>query len=320
MNEALIKKLIAERGEKENGPIRLSFSADLKADIEENTLKVVASTMGTADDRSGDVIFPGAYAKAIPGFLKNGFVAIGHEWDELPVAMPTTAEEKGRQMVCEAVFHQTQKAQDARTVCMERLKAGKSVSVSVGFMPDYSEDGIKWFDTGADLLAWAIGKGYDMAGFDQPAIKKLKYCRAILKISEWFEWSIVGVGMNRGAKAIAAKSLTEPGPDDPETKTISDEDKPPAGPTLAEHLDSVLAAVEEVTTRVADYKAMRERDARPMSPERVEQLKKLNEALKALLPEDAPPPDPEPVVDPEREARLKAMLSRAGTLTGASKK
>lgn len=180
----------------------------LKADIADNTITVVCSTVGTADDRSGDVIFPGAYKKSIAGFLKNGFVAIGHDWDGLPVAMPTTCKEVGQQLVSTATFHSTQEAQDARTVCKERMDAGKSVSLSVGFMPNYANpDGVVYFDKGTDLIAWAKGKGYDMSLFDIPGISKLTWCRAITDIAELFEWSIVGVGMNRGSKATDVKSI-----------------------------------------------------------------------------------------------------------------
>lgn len=305
MNDELIRKRLAERGEEAEGPIRLSFSSpEMRVEVEENTLRVVASTMGTADDRSGDVIFPGAYRSTIDGFLRHGFVAIGHQWDELPVAIPTRAEEVGRQMVCEAVFHSTQAAQDARTVCRERLEARKSVSVSVGILPNYANpDGVRWFENGTNLVAWAQGKGYDTRGWDLAEIKKFGFCRAITDLAEWFEWSLVGVGMNRGAKAVAAKSFAD--------QTISGGGGSRFDLPFAEHLDSVLAAVEDVSSRIASYKAMRDRDGRPMSPDRVAQARRLAAALMGFMPDDA--------TSAMREARVKAMFDRAGAIAQASK-
>ncbi len=204
----LVAKRSSDVPSSERVQLRRSFDVDLKASaIEDNSITVVASTMGTADDRCGDVIFPGAYKKCLPGFLVNGFVALGHDWGGLPVAIPTACKEMGNQLVSTATFHSTQEAQDARTICKERMDAGKSVSVSVGFMPDYSDpDGVVWFEKGSDLLAWAKGKGFDTSLFDDKGIAKLGWCRAITKIAELFEWSIVGVGCNTGAKAVAVKS------------------------------------------------------------------------------------------------------------------
>lgn len=221
MNEEQLKALLQK--ERSSGPVFKTF--EIKADsatMEENTLSGNASVMGILDSYS-DCIFPGAYKKAIPGFLENGFIPVGHNWSELPIAMPTKAREDGQNLYCEAVFHSHQAAQDARTVCRERLANGLSVGLSVGFMPDY-EMGVAWFDDGVEatglkaglvyfdsgesMLKFAKSAGYDLKLFDAKGIRACKgYCRGILNISALYEFSVVSIPANSRATATDAKSL-----------------------------------------------------------------------------------------------------------------
>lgn len=222
MNEEQLKALLQK--ERESGPVRKVYEVKAAdAEMQENTLKGNASVMGVLDSYS-DCIFPGAYKNAIKGFLENGFIPVGHNWSELPVAMPTKAMEDGQNLYCEAVFHSHQYAQDARTVCMERLAAGLSVGLSVGFMPDYDSgvawfdgnveaDGIRagliYFDSGESLLKFAKSAGYDLKLFDTKGIRDCKgYCRGILGISALYEYSIVSIPANSRATATDAKSLS----------------------------------------------------------------------------------------------------------------
>jgi phage head maturation protease len=176
----------------------------LKGAVRDNSIQVIASTVGNPD-RDGDVIFPGAFAAVAQAFVADGFVTVGHDWDELPIAMPTLCEERGADLVCEAEFHSTPEAQAARTVCIERLRAGKKVSLSIGFLPDISE-GVRLFGSGRELLDFAAHSGCDMRLFDRQALASYGPCRAILRIAELFEFSIVSVGMNSRARATSVKS------------------------------------------------------------------------------------------------------------------
>ena len=196
-------------------PLTVRKSFEIKAaTLDDNCIKGAASVTGVMD-RGRDVIFPGAWQKSLKDFLANGFVAVGHAWDQLPVAMPEVAKEQGNELYTEATFHSTDAAQDARTVCVERLAKKLSVGLSVGFMMDYGDDdhpAYQYFETGQKLLDFAKANGYDMGLFDVKGIKACKgYCRGILAIAELLEYSIVPVPCNKAAQASEAKGL------DPET-------------------------------------------------------------------------------------------------------
>jgi predicted DNA-binding protein (MmcQ/YjbR family) len=61
----------------------------------DNVFTGIANATGIID-RGGDVIAPGAFRPAIPGFLERGFISRSHDWESLPVAMPISAKERPR--------------------------------------------------------------------------------------------------------------------------------------------------------------------------------------------------------------------------------
>lgn len=138
------------------------------------TFEGYAATYGNVD-RGGDVIHRGAFSDAIPGFLRDGFIAIGHDW-KTAVAYPTAAVEDDHGLYIRAAFHSTTLAQDARTTMRERLSQGKSVSLSIGY--DLPSDGYK---------------------ADRDGLRHLH------KIFPLFETSIVTVPMNPLALLTGAK-------------------------------------------------------------------------------------------------------------------
>lgn len=189
-------------------PIQMSWEIKAEqATIEANVLKGSAAVFGNMD-RGADVVFPNAFDKCIKGFLQHGFVAVGHRWSGLSVAMPKVAKKKGRELYTEALFHSTQEAQDARTICVERLANGLSVGLSVGFSLDY-ETGRIWFENGKAMVKYIEENCEDdLDLFDLKGIRAYKgYCRAILEAKEWFEYSIASVPMNPLALATEAKGL-----------------------------------------------------------------------------------------------------------------
>jgi hypothetical protein len=174
--------------------------------LSDNQIAGAASVMGNMD-RQGDVIYPGAWKDTLKEFRTSGFVAIGHDWGSLPVAMPIEAVERGSELVCTAEFHSTQEGQAARQVCAERMERGLSVGLSVGFLPDY-DAGVHYFDTGKSLLNHAEKSGVPMDLLDSNAISMVKgQCRGISKIAEFYEFSIVPVPANPKAIASAVKSF-----------------------------------------------------------------------------------------------------------------
>lgn len=90
-----------------------------------------ASVFGNIDD-GGDVVLPGAFEKALPAFLENGFISWQHNWEQ-PVAIPIEAKEDATGLLIRAEFHSTTEAQQARTITNERLAAGKSMGLSIGY-------------------------------------------------------------------------------------------------------------------------------------------------------------------------------------------
>lgn len=91
-----------------------------------------ASKFGGVDSYN-DTIAVGAYAKTIPTFLEAGFIAVGHSWSDTPIAYPVEAREDAIGLFITAEFHSTAVAQDARKVVQERLAAGKSIGLSIGY-------------------------------------------------------------------------------------------------------------------------------------------------------------------------------------------
>jgi hypothetical protein len=184
---------------------------EIKADaatLTENQLSGAAAVIGNLDSYR-DVIFPGAFEEALPDFLKNGFVAQGHEWDDLPIAMPQVAEMRGRALYTEALFHSHQAAQDARTVARERLEAGLSVGLSVGFFCDWKQ-GQMDFENGQKLLDFARANGYDMNLFDTAALlAEESWVSGILKVARLVEYSVVAIPANPQAMAMSAKGAAE---------------------------------------------------------------------------------------------------------------
>lgn len=92
----------------------------------------------------------------------------------------------------------------------------------------------------------------------------------VLKKIEVYEFSIVTVPANPKAQVTAVKNdLAQSGS--------------PAGLTFAQHFESALAAVSEVTKRFESYISLKQEEGRKANPERVAEAKELSEALSALV-------------------------------------
>lgn len=227
-----------------------------------NTIAGVASAMGVPD-RGARVIFPGAFRDCAAAFLTNGFVPIGHNWSDNPVAMPTVCQERGRDLYVEAEFHTTPLAAETKTVVSERLAKGLKVGLSIGWASN--SENWAWFETGRKLLDWAAGLGHDLSGFDTAAIEKLGDCRGYAKVDELYEWSIVTIPMNRDARAVALKAILE-GDD----------------LSLAERFDAALGAADDSLKRLEGLVALRSDEGKRVSRERIEQARTLASKLASI--------------------------------------
>lgn len=245
--------------------IRKNF--DLKgATIEENQISGAAAVMGNLD-RYGDVIYPGAFKRAIPGFLKSGFIADGHNWSDVSkiVAMPKSAKEVGNELQTVAEFHSDDYAQTVRQKCAERLQGGHTVGLSIGFSTAKAE----WFQDGAAMAKHIKDQGLDEALFDMPTIKRCKgMCRGIIEVGELFEYSIVTVPANPKATAFDVKDFSG--------GSLADL-------SLDDHSESVLAAVRGLVHRGQGLKALREAEGRQLSQKRLADFTELKELIEEIL-------------------------------------
>lgn len=177
----------------------------LGGELENNRLRGKAAVIGNVD-RQGDVILPGAFANALPDFLRAGFVADTHDWRMGQiVAMPVAAQEQGRALVVEAEFHSDPGSQSVRQKIAERLAAGLQIGLSVGFGLD--EGGATQYRNGKELLRAAEKSGVDMDLLDVDDIAAHDApIRAISRIAELYEFSIVPVPANPEAVVTAVKA------------------------------------------------------------------------------------------------------------------
>lgn len=162
------------------------------------TFTGLASATGVLD-RGGDVIAPGAFSTCLPRFLKNGFIALAHQWESLPVGFPLAAFDGPKGLILSAAFHHTAAAQEAATMIGERLKQAMPFGLSVGFRP--SRTGMKGFRNGAELLRF--GQKHRLLMGENPAIAAMADpCRLIWEVEDLFEVSLVPVPMNPLARVL----------------------------------------------------------------------------------------------------------------------
>ena len=108
------------------------MTLELKAQVDgSGYLEGYAAITGNVD-LGGDVIQKGAFVN-IQDFITKGFAAFGHDWYDEPIGFIESAVEDDTGLKVRMMFHSTQDAQDARTVCVERLNAGKFVGLSIGY-------------------------------------------------------------------------------------------------------------------------------------------------------------------------------------------
>lgn len=136
-------------------------------------LEGYAAIYGNVDD-GGDIIEAGALQPAIPGFLQAGFISWGHDWG-VPVAMPKGATSDASGLAITADFHSTPTAQEKRTITKERLDAGLTMGLSIGY---------------GDITA-----------------KRGPDARSISEIRRLYEVGLVMVPMNTEAGVAAVKGL-----------------------------------------------------------------------------------------------------------------
>lgn len=147
-------------------------------------------------DTVGDITMPNAFADAIDGFLRHGFIPKDHEWSNR-VGYPTAASEDAYGLFIACRFHSHQRGQDARIEATERIDNGLSERLSIGFTIAEFE-----YVKGADAVAYLIN----------PTDEEIARCaamarvRLIHKVKQLFEVSLVSVPAAPGSDVIGVKS------------------------------------------------------------------------------------------------------------------
>lgn len=108
--------------------------AQAKLDGDGRTLTGYGSVFGNVD-LDKDVIDHGAFTEGLEEFVRDGFLGWMHDWgyDGPPVGFFAEAAEDEHGLYLAARFHSTGNAEQVRTWVAERLAAGKSVGLSIGF-------------------------------------------------------------------------------------------------------------------------------------------------------------------------------------------
>jgi HK97 family phage prohead protease len=157
---------------------RKTFECEFKSLDDNGTFTLYALVFGNVD-RQFDVIEPGAVTNC-DELVKDGWIAINHVGVDLPVAVINSAAQDAHGLLLTGSFHSTLRAQECRTIVVERMAAGKAVKTSIGYMV---LDGGERFET--------------VDG------KTVRYLSAIAV----FETSFVNLPANPAAEVIAAKSV-----------------------------------------------------------------------------------------------------------------
>lgn len=193
----------------------LSLGAQVKmSDEGSGYLEGYGSTFYGLDD-VGDVVMAGAFADSLGDFEVHGFHPDTHDWKFSDViGYPEEAKEDEQGLWFRMAFHGTDDAQRLRVKLMERVAAGKSVKLSIGFYIKESEIVLrKDYET---RLAEVIPA--DKLSVLMEAVKSRPYVRLIHK-AELAEISPVPRPANRAAAATVIKSAQTAAAGTPERKS-----------------------------------------------------------------------------------------------------
>lgn len=206
-----------------------------------------ANVMGRIDAYRS-CIFPGAFSKVLKSYVTSGAILFGHDWWSPEIGMPMDAQDRGKTVEITAEFHDDEEAQRIRGIVTKRLKAKKTVELSVGFWPEWEH--VADFENGADLLAYARGRGCDMSLFDPEIASYEGWCWAIPEVRAWAETSIVHKAATPGSAVSDARGV------------MNDLSRGVLAASLTDHLEMVLAANRGVASRLLRIRDQRVEEGR----------------------------------------------------------
>lgn len=94
--------------------------------------KGYASAFGVKDSY-GEATTKGCFLKYLPAFINEGWIAVGHNWRDMGCGYIKAAYEDSYGLMIEVEFHSDADSQAIRTKVNERIAAGKSVKLSIGY-------------------------------------------------------------------------------------------------------------------------------------------------------------------------------------------
>lgn len=222
-----------------------------------------ASTFGELDSVD-DIVISGAYLETLSNFLRDGWIAADHTWgvkDDLGIVASASEDDNG--LLITAEFHPTPDAQAVREKIKNRLSKGKSVKLSIGYIPTDFE-----YVSGKDAVIYLRNQSSELV-----AQVEAKSRVRLLKSIKLFEVSLVSVPALHSASVAAAKALAE--------ETFNSE--PHAGLTFKEHSESVLATVAEFISRATSLNQLRVKEGRTLSAVNRDRLKTLHQRISELM-------------------------------------
>lgn len=236
------------------------------ADATTAGLKGMALMYGRMDTYQ-TVFAPGSATSCLPDFVANGAFLGNHDADDLAIGYIKSAVDTGNGIEVEVDYHTTGDAQDARTVAIERLKAGKKVGLSIGFtVGDYIQ-----FENGEALLLGAQNLGMDMNLFDMESIRKCnRSCYLLTRLAKMYEVSQVNFPAVPDSEATSVRNNNDLGDSH-------------AGITLSDQLANALDAIRLVTARASEVATLRSTDNKTLGKSTLESIHALRTDLDALI-------------------------------------
>lgn len=150
-------------------------------------------------DRQGDIIVPGAFAKALPQFVDDGGLVLADHANKTGsvIGTLTNAQEDRHGLMVDVQFSATKSGQEIRQLMTE--KAVRKMSIS------FFAKGTRYSEKQINEL-WAT-----FGHTPTPAQKKAaaKGANVITEVSEILEVSVVPIPANPGAEILAVKSADE---------------------------------------------------------------------------------------------------------------
>lgn len=245
-------------------------------------------------DRANEVVAKGAFGD-LSALIRDGFISDNHKWDELAPAMIKNAFEDEEGLQIEALFHSTPEGQRARTYVQERLTAGKTVGLSIGYTVLSSRE----FSTVDEMETYCRDA---KVHFDRTSAKGYNgYCRLLEKV-DTFEVALATVPCNTASLVRGSKRFSG--------GTCS----------LPDHSKGLLAESSDYVTRLTDLHEKRDgaftgralEDLRAVK----DALRKDADALEALEPREEEPAQAAETDAPTKEnpspAEVKALLASFG--------